>query len=65
MIPDPALPTLTSEEQAELDLRRKRQTELWAITTPEEALQAKDELQRVHARIIELREKGRARTIKG
>ncbi len=64
MIPDPAQFTLTSEEQAELDLHR-RQTELRAITTPEEALQAKDELQRVHARIIELSEKSRARTIKG
>lgn len=45
---------LNSQEQAELELLRTRQTNLLTITRPEEALRAKDEFQRVRARIREL-----------
>lgn len=62
---DPALPNLNSEEQAELELLRERETELLTTTRAEETLRAKDEFQRMRARIKELYGKGRVRTIKG
>lgn len=59
MKPDPGLPNLTPEEHLELDRLRNRYNELMTISTLEEAAKARDELQRVQARIRELTEKGR------
>lgn len=59
MKPDPALPKLSPEEQAELERLRKRDIELMTISTAEEAAEGTDELQRVRARIRELIRKGR------
>ena len=58
MKPDPGLPNLTPEEHLELDRLRNRYNELMTISTLEEAAKARDELQRVRARIRELTEKG-------
>ena len=58
MKPDPGLPNLTPEEHLELDRLRNRYNELMTISTLEEAAKARDELQRVQARIRELTEKG-------
>ena len=57
MKPDPGLPNLTPEEHLELDRLRNRYN---GISTLEEAAKARDELQRVQARIKELTEKGRS-----
>ena len=59
MKPDPGLPNLTPEEHLELDRLRNRYNELMTVSTLEEAAKARDELQRVQARIRELTEKGR------
>ena len=53
MKPDPGLPNLTPEEHLELDRLRNRYNELMTIRL-EEAAKARDELQRVQARIREL-----------
>lgn len=57
MKPDPGLPNVTPEEHLELDRLRNRYNELMTIRL-EEAAKARDELQRVQARIRELTEKG-------
>jgi hypothetical protein len=65
MTPDPGLPNLSPEEQAEIERLRERHSQLIMVKEPEDAAKAADELARVVARIKELTEKGRPFTIKG